>query len=297
MSKTEKEWKFIFKEDENYQQVIKEIQRNPQIKRIGILQWFISGDMENDDYERIRLEISREKDSYRHIWTYCKKEKPKNDHQEFHAHIDRNETEFTLDMNNPCEPKSEFISKPTYLKIEKVKENLSALKQYPAVYKIRYFFLEGDYEFILDQLIPIGGYQYQENISHIIEIEEKKGGAEFNLQAIINDSFVSFEVDDLVKKTEGNEEQFEQLKNKAIANKAYSSANKTDIPSPQKTIGYIENKLLGPVAVLAMQGKSAENFKNDIENFEKETGHKKSKDYAIYYNYSFKYTNKQGGKQ
>jgi hypothetical protein len=30
----EKEWKFIFKEDEKYQQVIKEIQCNPQIKKI-----------------------------------------------------------------------------------------------------------------------------------------------------------------------------------------------------------------------------------------------------------------------
>src|SRR6056297_1744972 len=125
MSKTEKEWKFIFKEDENYQQVIKEIQRNPQIKRIGILQWFISGDMENDDYERIRLEISREKNSYRHVWTYCKKEKPKENHQEFHTHIDRNETEFTLDMSQKEEPKPDFISGPTYEIIKAVKKNLS----------------------------------------------------------------------------------------------------------------------------------------------------------------------------
>jgi len=294
MSKLEKEWKFIFKEDEKYQQVIKEIQSNPQIKKIGILQWFISGDTENDDYERIRLEISREKDSYRHVWTYCKKEKPKNDKQEFHAEEKMYETEFTLDMSKHEEPKPDFISGSTYEIIKAVKRNLSKLKQYPAVFKIRYFLLEKDYEFILDQLIPIGDYKYAENISHIIEIEEKNEEAKFDVQSIIKDSLISFDEDDLVKKTKENKDLFIQLKNKNIANNAFNQAKRIQeaIPSPQKAINHIENKLLGPVSVLVMQGKSVENFENDIDKYEKETGQKKSHDYANYYNNKIK--NKEG---
>src|SRR6056297_2974368 len=283
MSKMEKEWKFIFKEDENYQQVIKEIQRNPQIKRIGILQWFISGDMENDDYERIRLEISREKDSYRHVWTYCKKEKPKNDHQEFHEDEEMYETEFTLDMSNPKEPRPDFISVPNYDIIKQVKGNLSALKQYPVVFKIRYFLLEKDYEFIIDQLIPIGDYHYPENISHIIEIEEKNEEAKFDLQSVINESLVSFDEDDLMKKTEQNEETFKALKNKNIANTAYNNSPADgEIPSPQKAIGYIENKLVGPVSVLALQGNSIKRFKGTLKDYLDKTQKEKSDNYEDY---------------
>ncbi|MEA1884146.1 MAG: hypothetical protein U9N62_06475 [Thermotogota bacterium] len=293
--KREKEWKFVFKSDETYQRVIEDIKGNNKIKKVGILQWFIKSNAEDDGYERIRLEISRQKDSYRHVWTYCKKEKVERNDKDFHEDEEMYETEFTLDMSKPDEPKPDFISGPIYKIIKDVKKNLSELKKYPAVYKIRYFFLETDYEFILDELIPIGEYHYPENITHIIEIEEKQERSKLDLQSVINDSLVSFEEDDLLKKTKENKEEFRKLKNKDIANTAYNNANtnKTEIPSPQKTIGYIENKLVGPVAILALQGNSTNKFLKDLNEYKKQSHNEKSLDYEDYYHRRLKFIDKE----
>lgn len=296
MSYTEKEWKYMFHSPQIYSDVIEKIHADNQYKKKGILQWFINPNMEKGAYERIRLEISREKDSYRHVWTYCKKEEI--DDKETHAIEGSNnmiETEYTMDMNKAHDEKPDFLSKESHEIILAVKKDLSTLMQYPAVFKIRYFLMETDYEFILDELIPIGHYTYAD-VNHIIEIEQKTDKKHFNLQAILEQSKVTFKEGDLLKKEDQTQKRFEQLKNKNIAIHAYNQANRLQraIPSPQKAIGYIENRLVGPVAVLALQGNSLFKYQKTSKQYIEQTHRKECENYEELINGHLNYTEKVG---
>ena len=292
MSYTEKEWKYIFHSPQKYMDVIKKIHEESLYKKTGILQWFINPKIDQSGYERIRLEISKEKDSYRHVWTYCKKEETENKETGESQYANKMlETEYTLDMNNINDEKPDFLSKEMHQTIIKVKNNLSELKQYPAVFKIRYFLMEKDYEFVLDELIPIGQYRYP-NVSHIIEIEQKTEKS-YNLQTILEQSRVLFKEDDLLKKEDQTKEEYNLLKNKNIAIHAYEAAKNIEnaIPVPQKAISFIENRLVGPVAVIALQGNSLKFYKRTFMEYSEQTHREETDDYEDLIKGQLKYKN------
>src|SRR6056297_2113581 len=125
----ENEKKFKFKDKKVLEKVI---HSNNVKESVGILQWFI--EINEKFYRRIRLEIFREKESYRHVWTYCEKRKINDSNEK------RDEHEFTLDMESP--EIKEGLTKNTNdeneklrKKVSRIKQNISTLKDEPAIFK------------------------------------------------------------------------------------------------------------------------------------------------------------------
>jgi hypothetical protein len=295
MSKPEREWKYTLKNENTFEHLKEKIYNDKKIRSVGILQWFINTKIKKE-YERIRLEIFKEMDSYRHAWTYCRKVKiednSKTTEKEKNAE-NREETELTIDMSKVL-TKPEFMTKDAFEIINDVKENLSELNNYPAVFKIRHFLNapESDFEFILDELLPIDNYQYNQ-VSHIIEMEQKKEDIEFKLNKVIENSFVDIHEKDLIEHPSKSPDS-NRYKNKNIAEKASKDSN-SGVPSAQKVISYIENMLIGPVAILALQGFSTGAFKSDLKKYNQT--HKKTteKNYEIYANSKIKFTTTENG--
>lgn len=279
MSGKELEWKYSLTE-ETFKALKERIYHNENIKSIGILQWFIS--VEDNGYERLRLEIYKEMDTYRHVWTYCKKIKNQKEiitEKERDAE-NRKEIELTIDMGNYSEKKPDYMSEDAYMIIGKTKKNLSELNKYPAIFKIRHKLNNpvSGFEFILDELVPIDAYTY-ESISHIVEIEQMDETKTFNLEKILQRLFLPLSSEDMMLHS-SEDKTGKSYKNKDIAIKAKEKANGV-IPSAQRAISFIENKMSGPVYVIAMQGNSLKaGFGKVLKNKKSEIG----KDYAQYIN-------------
>jgi len=140
--KIEKEDKYLLDSTRD-NQAIKELKKNAY-RKTGIIQWYLKRD-ENEE-ERIRLEIIPEKTGMRHVWTQAKKERSS-------GLKDRFEREYTLD--------------PTEV-------DLKNLETLPFVVKIRHYLEpknEGIKEVILDEFLE----KWKCDCDYLAEIEMNDG--------------------------------------------------------------------------------------------------------------------------
>ncbi len=140
--KIEKEDKFLLDSTRD-EQAIKEFKMKAY-KKTGIIQWYLKRD--EDEEERIRLEIVPEKTGMRHVWTQAKKEH-RSDLR------DRLESEYSLD--------------PTEV-------DLKNLETLPFVVKIRHYLEpknKGIKEVILDEFLE----KWKCDCDYLVEIEMSDG--------------------------------------------------------------------------------------------------------------------------
>jgi hypothetical protein len=177
--KIEKEDKYLL-DSLRDKQAIKEF-KEKAYKRTGIIQWYLRRD-ENEE-ERIRLEVVPEKTGMRHVWTQAKKEH-RSDLR------DRLESEYSLD--------------PTEV-------DLKNLETLPFVVKIRHYIepkSEGIKEVILDEFLE----KWECECDYLAEIEMSDGEED---RTLISKELSSWEF--LKDLSPLNEEESKKFENKLLA--------------------------------------------------------------------------------
>ena len=179
--KLEKEEKFLLNKtlDEKAIAAFKE----KACKRTGIIQWYIM--REENEEERIRLEIVPEKTGMRHVWTQTYKKRSSNS-------IDRIEREYSLD--------------PTEV-------DLKNLETLPFVVKIRHYIepkSEGIKEVILDEFLE----KWKCDCQYLVEIEMNEGEED---RTLISKELASWEF--LKDLSPVDEEESKKFENKLLAKK------------------------------------------------------------------------------
>ena len=202
-------------------------------KTVGIAQWYDEEANEKVEIRRVRLEIYRERTGFRHEWT-----------ESFKSNSDdpevRNERERTLD---PMDPKIDF-------------KKLESMK---SVFKIRHI-LKKDPEIVLDEFVEIDKDEMKnpkktglpsvegKEIRFLLEIERRENPCDFKKEI----EFLNIQ-DAVSDVTED--------KNRSYDNFHLAFHNNL---SPYRVIEFLQNRLLGPVTVIAMQGISiASKFGNE----------------------------------
>lgn len=178
--KIEKEDKYLLDSTRD-EQAIKEFKMKAY-KKTGIIQWYLKRD-EDEEEERIRLEIVSEKTGVRHVWTQTYKERCSD-------LKDRNEREYSLD--------------PTEI-------DLRNLETLPFVVKIRHYLEpknEGIKEVILDEFLE----KWKCDCEYLAEIEMSNGEED---RTLISKELSSWEF--LKDLSPLDEEESKKFENKKLA--------------------------------------------------------------------------------
>jgi len=180
----------------------------------------------------LRLEIHRERNSFRHVWTYGKKRDT--DDPDL-----REELEETIDLEKLASgqyPPDEFP------KLLELREGIEALQDYPCVIKTRTILADDEEkEVVFDEFL------HPDDVSAMIEIELKSLELP---DATFEKTLSEFGLSDCVE---------EITRRQTSKNRDLAKKREPDVKNPvHSLILTLQNRLKGPVIVAVLQGKSLE---------------------------------------
>ncbi|MBP6961692.1 MAG: hypothetical protein KBC39_09905, partial [Thermotogae bacterium] len=195
--------------------------KNRAFRQIGIIQWYLENGGEREI--RLRLEIHKEKQAFRHVWTYG----IKHDSDDSDC---REEFEETIDFENLSD---ETYPPEVFPMLNTLYDGIEALHHFPSVVKKRTILLDNEEaEAVFDEFI------HPDSIPSIIEVELKNGSLpESAYTRILEECGIG----------EGLEEvtALSRYKNK---NMAKASEGKSGNPIHTRILE-LQNRLKGPVIV------------------------------------------------
>ncbi len=210
----------------------------PDRQEHGIIQWYLN--KPGEDVRRLRLEIIREKDAFRHVWTFTKKKK-----RNPLSAKEREEEEYTLDFHNLNTDHEEDLGK--------ISRDLSILNQFPYTMKIRTLFPNiTETAVVIDQFVT-QGHQFEMSPSQrIMEIELNRENPteERRFDETLKKLNVFGAVEDVTDRPEFENENMAR------------SRDTKDSTDAHTLIGYLQNWLKGPTVMVSSQGLSLENNLN-----------------------------------
>lgn len=192
-------------------------------KDIGIVQWYDDNPNDNGELRRIRLVIYKERTGFRHEWI-----------ETFKSNTDNSEVR--IERERTLDPKKDL--------------NFENLEDMKCVFKIRHV-LKSDPEIVIDEFLEIDGMKTKDlngnDVEFLMEIKKKEKSCNFNEE---------------VKHLGLNNIAMDVTNYKGRFYDNFCLARKYGI-SLYRIVEFLQNRLLGPVKVISMQGKSLSyNWKN-----------------------------------
>ncbi|HNT96334.1 MAG TPA: hypothetical protein PKM99_09500 [Thermotogota bacterium] len=243
-----------------FREKVKEGIKNRVFRQIGIIQWYL----ENGEGReiRIRLEIHKEKQAFRHVWTYAIK-------HDLDDPDCREEFEETIDFENLSD---ETYPPEVFPMLNTLYDGIEALHHFPSVVKKRTILLDNEEaEAVFDEFI------HPDSIPSIIEVELKNGSLpESAYTRILEECGIKSALEEVTALSE--------YKNKNIAK---TSKGKSGNPIHTRILE-LQNRLKGPVIVAVLQGMSLKsNIQRLIQNKEKNLESKLDFPFSEYVKYPY----------
>ncbi len=215
-------------------------EQNPGSKEHGIIQWYLN--KPGEDARRLRLEIIREKDAFRHVWTFTIKKKINSASAK-----EREEEEYTLDFHN--------LHKDPDPDLQKIAKDLTILNNRPYTMKVRTRLANiTETMVVIDRFLD--HHQHLESNPGKLVMEIELNSDKPTEEGLFDETLKKMGLWGMVKDVTGIPEFENEQMARAQDLKKKSSGVYT-------LIQYLQNWLKGPTVMVSSQGLSIEiNLKN-----------------------------------
>ncbi len=181
-------------------------------------------------------------------------------------YLNRDEKEFTIDFSDlkNLKEKNDRISDEEHMIYEEIKEyllDINRLNNLKKVFKIRHYITNDErVELVVDEFLNIGEYEF--DIPYLMEIELKDNCKKDSFGNVCDEYLKKLKLFDFVQ-----EAKDEKYKNKNLAKPKPSEPESSEVKSSEsdssnksintfEAIEFMENRLLGGITVISMQGTS-----------------------------------------